>query len=67
MIGRIVHFGPSSTESASPTKVRDEIERHAFSCADRHIEIYLGDPRRTRPDRLRTVLLRELAEEGPAR
>lgn len=66
-VGRIMHVGPYATESASLTKVRDEIERHGFSCADRHIEIYLGDPRRTRPDRLRTVLLRELTEEGPAR
>ncbi|MDE3192295.1 MAG: GyrI-like domain-containing protein [Chloroflexota bacterium] len=64
-VGRILHVGPYATESASLAKVRDEIERHGLSCADRHAEVYLGDPRRARPDRLRTVLLRELAEEGP--
>ncbi len=63
-VGRILHVGPYATESTSLTKVRDEIERHGYSCAGRHIEIYLGDPRRARPERLRTVLLRELADEG---
>ncbi len=65
-MGRILHIGPYATESASLTKVRDEIERRGGSCADRHLEIYFGDPRRTRPERLRTVLLRELGAEGPA-
>lgn len=40
---------------------------HAVLAADglqpapSHVEVYLSDPRRTRPDRLETVLLRELA------
>ncbi|MBU6423585.1 MAG: GyrI-like domain-containing protein [Chloroflexi bacterium] len=64
-VGRILHVGPYATESASLAKIRDEIERHGLVCADRHVEIYLGDPRRTKPERSRTVLLRELAGTVP--
>jgi hypothetical protein len=53
---QIMHVGPYSEEA--PT-----IERlHAFAAAEgyalrgRHHEIYLGDPRRTAPERLKTVL-----------
>ena len=53
---QIMHLGPYAEEA--PT-----IERlHAFAAAEgyelrgRHHEIYLGDPRRTAPERLKTVL-----------
>jgi hypothetical protein len=53
---QVMHIGPYSKEA--PT-----IERmHAFAAAEgyelrgRHHEIYLGDPRRTAPERLKTVL-----------
>ena len=56
LAAQIMHVGPYSEEG--PT-----IERlHAFAAAEgyelrgRHHEIYLGDPRRTAPERLKTVL-----------
>ena len=56
LAAQIMHVGPYSEEE--PT-----IERlHAFAAAEgyelrgRHHEIYLGDPRRTAPERLKTVL-----------
>jgi len=56
LAAQIMHVGPYSEEA--PT-----IERlHAFAAAEgyelrgRHHEIYLGDPRRTAPERLKTVL-----------
>jgi len=56
LAAQIMHVGPYSEEAAT-------IERlHAFAAAEgyelrgRHHEIYLGDPRRTAPERLKTVL-----------
>jgi hypothetical protein len=56
LAAQIMHLGPYSEEA--PT-----IERlHAFAAAEgyelrgRHHEIYLGDPLRTAPERLKTVL-----------
>jgi len=56
LAAQILHVGPYAEEA--PT-----IERlHAFAAAEgyelrgRHHEIYLGDPRRTAPERLKTVL-----------
>jgi len=36
------------------------LDRAGLAAAPTHIEVYLNDPSRTRPEGLRTVLLREL-------
>ncbi len=53
---QILHRGPYADEL--PTLRRLEEGAHAAGCElhGRHHEIYLGDPRRTPPDRWRTIL-----------
>lgn len=57
---QIMHTGPFSEEPKSIEKISAFIEEQHYidDCGSerRHHEIYLGDPRKTAPERLRTVL-----------
>ena len=56
----MLHIGPYSDEAASFELIAPVLDRAGLAAAPTHIEVYLNDPSRTRPDGLRTVLLREL-------
>ncbi len=55
-----LHLGPYDDEPATVRAMADYIAQqgyvHDFESGRRHHEIYLGDPRKTAPDKLRTVL-----------
>ena len=53
---QIMHIGPYATESASVVALHKAIAEHGFTPRGRHHEIYLGDPRTSAPDVLRTIL-----------
>jgi hypothetical protein len=59
-MGRILHVGPYSEEPASFEKMRAAVEAAGLRRVRPHVEIYLSDPRRTAPGKLRTVLLGEV-------
>ena len=59
--GRILHVGPYGKEPASFDLIAQVLEKAKLPAAPTHIEVYLNDPSRTNPDKLKTVLLRELA------
>jgi hypothetical protein len=63
-VGRILHVGPYSEEPRSFAKLDAAVEAAGLVPARSHVEIYLSDPRRTAPARLRTVLLRELEDRS---
>lgn len=60
--GRVLHVGPYADEPASFARLDARLARlDARLATERaHLEIYLGDPRRVAPAKLRTVLLREI-------
>jgi hypothetical protein len=60
-VGRILHVGPYGKEPASFELIAQVLGKAGLAAALTHIEVYLNDPSRTRPDKLKTVLLRELA------
>ncbi len=60
--GRILHRGPYADEPLSFERLDATVEATGLRPARPHVEIYLSDPRRTAPDRLKTVLLREIME-----
>lgn len=62
-MGRVLHVGPYADEQASFEKIRAVLGASGRASGDAHLEVYLSDPRRSRPERLKTVLLLELA--GP--
>jgi hypothetical protein len=55
--GRVLHIGPYAEEAGSVAKIEAAIQAAGAVAGRDHVEIYLTDPRRTAPARLRTVLL----------
>jgi hypothetical protein len=53
---QVLHVGPYAAEGATIELLHAFIRGHGLELRGRHHEIYLGDPRRARPDRLRTIL-----------
>jgi hypothetical protein len=60
--GRILHIGPYAGEGASFERIVAELQAAGLTPGNAHLELYLSDPQRTRPEKLKTVLLLELAE-----
>ena len=53
---QIMHIGPYSEERPNIEKMHRFAEENGYKLRGKHHEIYLGDPRRTKPERLKTVL-----------
>lgn len=51
-----VHVGPYATEPETLARMAEATAAAGLEARGAHHEVYLGDPRRTRPDRLRTLL-----------
>jgi hypothetical protein len=60
--GRALHVGPYAEEAVSFSRIRNALEREGRAAGEGHVEIYLNDPRRTKPENLKTVLLLEVAK-----
>jgi hypothetical protein len=53
---QIMHVGPYAAEGPTIERLHGFIEEQGFRLRGRHHEIYLGDPRRAAPEKLRTIL-----------
>jgi len=51
-----MHIGPYATEPATIARMRRWADENGYRLAGKHHEIYLGDPRRGDPAKLKTVL-----------
>jgi hypothetical protein len=51
-----MHVGPYSTEPATIEHMHTFAQENGYLLADQHHEIYLGDPRRSAPEKPKTVL-----------
>ncbi|HZS15514.1 MAG TPA: GyrI-like domain-containing protein [Candidatus Dormibacteraeota bacterium] len=51
-----MHVGPYDREEPTVRLLRDFIDVNGYVATGRHHEIYLGDPRRSAPEKLRTIL-----------
>lgn len=58
-----LHVGPYSAELPTVELLRDYIRHHGYRAVGLHHEIYLSDPRRCAPARLRTILRQPIAVE----
>jgi len=59
---QIMHVGPYATESESIAKMDAFARERGYKMVGKHHEIYLGDPRRAAPSKLRTVLRHPVAK-----
>ncbi|MBD5130457.1 MAG: transcriptional regulator [Ruminococcaceae bacterium] len=68
LCAHLLHIGPYDAEPASIEKleafVREQNCEADFTAQRRHHEIYLGDPRRTAPEKLKTVIRHPIKRRG---
>jgi hypothetical protein len=65
LCAQLLHVGPYAAEGPSIVRLHQAIADAGYRPRGRHHEIYLGDPRRSAPDKLRTIL-RHPVEPQPA-
>lgn len=53
---QILHLGPYAAEGPTIQKLHAFIRKQGGGLDEKHHEIYLSDPRRTRPEKLKTIL-----------
>jgi hypothetical protein len=62
---QILHVGSFDSEGPVLARLHEEyLPSHGLTFDGRHHEIYLSDPRRTEPARLRTILRQPVAPAG---
>lgn len=53
---QIMHIGPYSTEPETINRMKEFITQNGFIENGLHYEIYLSDPRKTEPEKMKTIL-----------
>jgi hypothetical protein len=53
---QIMHIGPYSEEPRSLERMQAFADANGYVYRGKHHEIYMGDPRRAKPDKLKTIL-----------
>ena len=53
---QIMHLGPYSEEGPTIRRLHEFIQEEGYSMRGRHHEIYLSDPRRSKPENIKTII-----------
>ncbi len=53
---QILHVGPYAAEAPTIERLHAFIRDHGYRLTGKHHEIYMGDPRRSAPEKLKTVI-----------
>lgn len=61
---QIMHIGPYSAERATIKRMEAFAAENGFQLRGKHHEIYLSDPRRSAPEKLKTVLRQPIQRQG---
>lgn len=61
LAAQILHIGPYAIEGPTIARLHAFIEQQGRALHGKHHEIYLGDPRKTAPEKLRTVIRQPFA------
>lgn len=56
LAAQIMHLGPYAAEGPTIARLHAFIEQQGRALRGKHHEIYLGDPRKTAPEKLRTLI-----------
>ena len=56
LCAQLFHIGPYKTKGNSIDKLRAYIDVNGYQVNGKHHEIYIGDPRRAKPENLKTIL-----------
>ena len=66
LCAQVLHHGPYSAEGPTVLRLHRFIAEHGYALTGKHHEIYLGDPRRTAPEKLRTIVRQPVASTAAA-
>jgi hypothetical protein len=58
---QVLHVGPYATEASTIDRLDAFVAAEGYVLRGRHHEIYLGDPRRSAPERLKTIIRHPVA------
>lgn len=61
---QVMHIGPYREEAPTINMLHTWIEEQGYRMRGDHHEIYLSDPRRTAPEKLKTIIRHPLDELG---
>ena len=61
LCAQIMHIGPYDAEGPAIAKLHEFIAQKGHQLRGKHHEIYLSDPRRTAPEKLKTILRQPIA------
>lgn len=61
LAAQILHIGPYAAEAPTIARLHEFIAAQGLRPAGKHHEIYLGDPNRSAPEKLRTILRQPVA------
>jgi len=64
---QVLHVGPYSEEGPTVERLHAFIRQQGGEPSGKHHEIYLNDPRRTAPEKLKTILRQPMRESGEKR
>lgn len=53
---QLMHIGPFSAEGPTVKRLHNFIRENGYELRGKHHEIYLSDPRRSRPGKMKTVI-----------
>jgi hypothetical protein len=56
LCAQVLHIGPYEAEAPVIERLHGYIDTEGYALRDEHHEIYLGDPRRAAPEKLKTLL-----------
>jgi hypothetical protein len=56
LAAQIMHLGPYAAEGPTIERLHRFVEEQGYKLRGRHHEIYLGDPRRSAPEKLKTIV-----------
>jgi hypothetical protein len=60
---QILHVGPYAEEAPTITRLHHFIREKGYHFGGKHHEIYLNDPRRTAPEKIKTILRQPISLE----
>jgi hypothetical protein len=60
---QVLHLGPYAAEQPTIERMKEYMKEHSLVRNGNHHEIYMGDPRRAAPEKLRTILRQPVKEE----
>lgn len=60
LCAQVLHVGPYAAEALNIERLHQSIIDGGHQLRGKHHEIYLGDPRRTKPEKLKTILRQPL-------